>query len=242
MQRTATRPPPRAYLLALAGSALGFLVITLAAAGGWLLPADQTVLAWVAAQRDCSSIGAATALSILGAGEVSLLLTALLAAACLARRQPRAAAALLLLYLSLPIELALKHTLAQPLPGALYPIPGACEWYRPALSVTTPHSYPSGYAIRVTYFFALAVAWLLRRAPQTGGGWRSLLQTQPVVFVLAIVLALLLASRLVLSWHWPSDLLGGALLGVALAALTLLAVRRLLPGSAMTDPSPRCAQ
>jgi diacylglycerol kinase (ATP) len=230
-------PLPRAWLVALGGAALGFVAVTLAAAGGWLLPADRAVLAWVAAERDCGSIAAATALSPLGAGEVSLLLTGLLAAACLARRQPRAAAALLLLYLSVPIEFTLKHALAQPLPGAFYPIPGACEWYHPALSVTTPHSYPSGYAVRVTYFFVLAAVWLGRghrkdllsgrRGPLDGAGdgssWRGRVPSLGVALLLTSLLAIILASRLVLSWHWPSDLLGGALLGAALAALTLLA-------------------
>src|SRR4051812_13960196 len=105
----------RTSWLVFVGASLGFVAITLATASGGLLPADETVLAWVAARRDCSGIAIATALSFIGAGEVSLLLTALLAAGCLVRRAPRAAAALLLLYVSLPIELGLKHLLAQPL-------------------------------------------------------------------------------------------------------------------------------
>lgn len=226
MQRSPSGAIARGYLLAGACAALGFTAISLAAAGGWLLAADQATLAWVAARRDCGGIARAAVLSFIGAGEVSLLLTALLAAACLMRRQPRAAAALLLLYVSVPIELALKHTVAQPVPGALYPIPGACEWYHPALTVVTPHSYPSGYAIRVTYFFALAAAGLLRgQRASPRGNWPALPTSRLGVVALASVLALLLASRLVLSWHWPSDLVGGALLGVALAAATLLAAR-----------------
>jgi membrane-associated phospholipid phosphatase len=219
----APRSRARASALVLVGAALAFLAITLGAASGALLPADEAVLAWVAARRDCGGIAVATALSVVGAGEVSLLLTALLAAGCLVRRQPRAAAALLLLYVSLPIELGLKHTLAQPLPGVLYPIPGACEWYHPALSVTTPHSYPSGYAIRVTYFVAIAVVWLLRRPRSSWrNGWAARLRDPLLALSLGLILGLLLASRLVLSWHWPSDLVGGASLGVALGAATLL--------------------
>jgi len=225
-QRRAGRPLARGAVVTLVGAALGFVAVTLAVGNGWLLPVDEAVLGWVAARRDCGAIAAATALSFIGAGEVSLLLTALLVAGALLRRQPHAAAALLLLYVSLPIELALKHTLAQPLPGVLYPIPGACEWYHPALSVPTPHSYPSGYAIRVTYFFALAAAAVLGGQPEAlRRGWRTPLLRPLAVLGLAIVLVLLLASRLVLSWHWPSDLFGGALLGVALAAATLIAAR-----------------
>jgi membrane-associated phospholipid phosphatase len=121
----------------------------------------------------------------------------------------------------------LKHILAQPPPGVFYPIPGACEWYHPALTVATPHSYPSGYAIRVTYFFALAAAWLRRGQRASPQGGRSALRSgRFVVVALTTALMLLLASRLVLSWHWPTDLLGGALLGVALAAATLLVAGR----------------
>jgi membrane-associated phospholipid phosphatase len=237
--RTANPRPPRPALAALRLGALGCLAVTLAAAAGWLLPADQSVLGWIAARRDCDSIRLAAALSLLGAGEVSLLITALLAAACLVRRQPRAAAALLVLYVSLPIEVALKHTLAQPLPGTLYPIPGGCEWYRPTLGLATPHSYPSGYAIRVTYFFAIAAALLVALAPAceprdrrgllARRDWRAILFRWLAPLTLAVVLALLLATRLVLSWHWPSDLIGGALLGLALAAATVLIARRPAP-------------
>jgi membrane-associated phospholipid phosphatase len=197
-------------------AALGFLLLALAVGQGWLLPLDRAALSWVAAQRDCASVRWAAGLSIVGAGEVSLAMTATAGAVCLLRRRPRAAASLLLLYLSIPIELALKHVVAQPLPGALYPIPPACEWYVPALSVRTPHSFPSGYAIRVTYFAALVVVLL------AAGDGRILglgTRTRRVAAVVVGVLLLgLVASRTVLSWHWPSDLVAGALLGLALAA------------------------
>ncbi|HLH21079.1 MAG TPA: phosphatase PAP2 family protein [Chloroflexota bacterium] len=230
MAQVRAEPSVRAYVLALASAALGFLVITLATAHGWLLPVDEPMLRWIAAHRDCGDVALATGLSFAGAGEVSLLLTALLAAVCLVRRRSRAAAALLLLYLSVPIELGLKLTLAQPLPGVLFPIPGACEWYHPTISVLTPHSYPSGYAIRVTYFFVLAAAWLLhRQAANSAHVPQARLRARLIMLLLAGVLALLLASRLVLSWHWPTDLLGGALLGGALATATLLASHHAAP-------------
>lgn len=195
---------------------VGFGALGLAVAARWLLPLDEAVLRAVATRRDCDTVRLAAALSLVGAGEVSLLLTAAGMALCLLRRRPRAAAALTLLYLSLPVEVGLKLWLPQPPPGTLYPVPPACEWYRPALSVATPHSFPSGYAIRVTYFAALAGVWLLRgplraraAAVRAGAG-----------LGLGTAAAALVASRTVVSWHWPSDLLGGALLGTALAALS----------------------
>jgi membrane-associated phospholipid phosphatase len=212
------------------GAAVGFALVTLAVQQAWLLPTEQAAMAWVAATRDCATIGLAARLSIFGVGETSIFLTAVAAAACLALRQPRAAAALLLVYASLPIELALKHWLVEPLPGLLYRIPVACEPYAgayiPAIGLETPHPYPSGYAIRVTYFLALAALLLAGRRRPAG---------RAVAGLCAVVLLGLLASRVVLSWHWPSDVIGGALLGLALAAATCAVTARTLPGQAWAE-------
>src|SRR5207248_2790544 len=77
---------------------LGFLALTIAVAQGWLFGLDHAAMDWVAAQRDCAEIQTAATLSILGAGEVSLLLSGVAGAVWLARRRFRAAFALLLLY------------------------------------------------------------------------------------------------------------------------------------------------
>jgi undecaprenyl-diphosphatase len=197
--------------------------LALAAGQGWLAGVDRAILGWVAAARDCTSIARAAWLSMLGAAEVSLLTTAAAATVCLLRRRPRLAACLLLLYLSVPIEIALKFLLAQPPPGAFFPFPETCEWYRPALTLRTPHSFPSGYSIRVTYFLVLG-AILLLGAGGARARWRPYWRYALAGGVSA-VLVILLGSRLVLSWHWPSDIVAGALLGVALAALTWAAAR-----------------
>jgi membrane-associated phospholipid phosphatase len=191
---------------------VGFLALACAAAQGWLFGLDHAVMDWVAAQRDCEVIRAAAALSVLGAGETSLLLTGVAAAIWLARRRFHAAAGLLLLYISLPVEIFLKFALIQPGPGEPYAIPESCEWYRPLLFMETPNSFPSGYAIRVTYFLALVAIGLL--ATRATGSRAVLLALS------SVMLTGLLASRLVVSWHWPSDLVAGALLGFGLAAAT----------------------
>ena len=220
-------------MLAIAFAA-AFAVLTIAVGLGWVLPLDLALAAWMAAHRDCATIARAAALSVVGAGEVSLLFTALGMVLCLRARHPRAAASLLLLYLSLPIELGLKLWLPQPLPGTLYPIPPDCEWYRPALSALTPHSYPSGYAIRVTYFVVLIAALLLRADGAVTFAPSVRLGRAAVPVVLGLLLLVLVGSRLLLSWHWLSDLVGGALLGVALAGATL---RVASPGAAEARPA-----
>jgi membrane-associated phospholipid phosphatase len=75
----------------------------------------------------------------------------------------------------------------------------------------------------VTYFLVLG-AILLLGAGGALAPWRPYWRYALAGGVSA-VLVVLLGSRLVLSWHWPSDVVAGALLGVALAALTWAVAR-----------------
>ena len=95
-------------------------------------------------------------------------------------------------------------------------------------------SFPSGHAVFAIVFGGLLIylveravpSWRVRRAVQAGIG--------------ALVLAIGM-SRVYLGAHWPSDVLGGYLLG-ALALLGLLWLRgRLAPGSAPRFPRRRLA-
>jgi undecaprenyl-diphosphatase len=64
-------------------------------------------------------------------------------------------------------------------------------------------SYPSGHAIlTVALYFTLAL--MLRRAR----GWRWPFVVAPLIVLLTCY------SRLYLSVHWPTDLIGGVLIGV----------------------------
>ncbi len=77
----------------------------------------------------------------------------------------------------------------------------------PHLDHVSSFSYPSGHATSVT---AIALGFALLAPP----GWRR--WTWPVA-IAAILLTLL--SRVMLGVHWPSDVLGGAMLGTAFALL-----------------------
>jgi undecaprenyl-diphosphatase len=81
--------------------------------------------------------------------------------------------------------------------------------YHPEIPVPTSHSFPSGHA--ASSFAAATVIAML--APRL----------RVPAFLLAAAIAF---SRVYNGVHWPSDVLVGALLGVAIALLLLAAGRR----------------
>src|SRR5690349_23367198 len=99
---------------------------------------------------------------------------------------------------SLILNALLKGVFARPRPE-LWPHRGQYQWA----------SYPSGHAIvGVSVIFTIAL--MLHR--ERGWWW-------PLV-VAACVLVLNLYSRLYLGVHWPTDILGGVLVGVIWLAVT----------------------
>jgi len=92
---------------------------------------------------------------------------------------------------SLSLNPTMKYLLDRDRPS-LFPLRGMYNWA----------SYPSGHAIlTVALYFTLAL--MLRRAR----GWWWPFVVAPLVVLLTCY------SRLYLSVHWPTDLLGGALIG-----------------------------
>jgi undecaprenyl-diphosphatase len=93
---------------------------------------------------------------------------------------------------SLSLNAAMKSLLDRERPD-LFPLRGMYQWA----------SFPSGHAV-LTVAFYFTVALQLRGAR----GWRW-----PFLAALAIVLATAF-SRLYLAVHWPTDVLGGMLIGL----------------------------
>lgn len=107
--------------------------------------------------------------------------------------QPLIAAQLLVVSLgSLSLNPTMKYLLERPRPD-LYPLRGMWTWA----------SYPSGHLILTTALY-YTVSMMLYRAR----GWRW-----PFV-VSALVVFITAYSRLYLSVHWPTDLVGGFLIGL----------------------------
>lgn len=81
------------------------------------------------------------------------------------------------------------------------------------------HSFPSGHILHTVAVYGF-LAYLWWRA---SGSWveRALIVVLVVAFNLAVAV-----SRLVLGAHWPSDTLGGALIGLVWLAFGIAALRR----------------
>ncbi|MEU5275682.1 phosphatase PAP2 family protein [Streptomyces asoensis] len=83
-------------------------------------------------------------------------------------------------------------------------------------------AYPSGHALTATVVSGLLL-WLLHRHGVTPAVWRTAL-TVAVVSVVGVGL-----TRIWLGVHWPTDVLGGWLLGATLVALAIAAQLRWRP-------------
>ncbi len=107
--------------------------------------------------------------------------------------KPRPAIHLLVVSIgSLSLNPTMKHILDRPRP-ALYPARGMWTWA----------SYPSGHIILTTALYLTISTMLLRTR-----GWKwPFAASGAIIFITGY-------SRLYLQVHWPTDLIGGALIGI----------------------------
>ena len=89
------------------------------------------------------------------------------------------------------------------------------------LSPTTGFSYPSGHAVFFTWLsFMLAFSLAPRANPRL----------RPILWIMAaVVIVLTCLARVWAGDHWPSDVIGGVLLGIGWSAFVLWLPERWLP-------------
>ncbi len=178
----------RALLATLALAVLGAIVQL-----QLLRAADQQLLALAqsVARRELDVVG--SVVTVLGSSEVTAGLAAGLVVAQLrARRRdwwvPLAIAIVVI------VETVLKIVIVQPLPP--HDVQRDLQFFRGIVPSFT-HSFPSGHVARDTFLLLIAHGW-------------------PRIAV-AVALLLVAVSRVYTGQHWPSDVLGGLLLGAAIA-------------------------
>jgi membrane-associated phospholipid phosphatase len=200
---------------------------------GWLLAAFAVVLVLVHTRTlegldsalralaegpgDCRLIELSNAANLLFSAEGCLVLSGLSSLLLLRAGYGPWSLVPWLVFASVPIEIAAKLWVHQPMPALLtWPAQAGCDFNEPGLNLLLPYSFPSGHMTRATYFVALlgALAGGLRQ-PRA----RALALTLALVVVVAIAV-----ERVYRGVHWPSDVAGGLLLGSALA---LVAARHL---------------
>jgi undecaprenyl-diphosphatase len=176
-----------------------FAAFSGAVALGWLYGADL----WASRTAQEHSSGfldnVLSAFSFLGSVEIAITALLVLLAGLFLRGRRALAGRILVIFVATGIlELVMKFYLPQaPIPSQKVESTGD---YAPLVAFVSPHSYPSGHALRSVIVFGALCLLSGNRFVRTG---------------FLVVLAGLAASRAYLGVHWASDVVGGALLGLA---------------------------
>ena len=191
-----------------------FAILSVTVNAGALYALDRWLLA--AAQKPTGNALDALmfAVSLLGSIEVTGVVILAIVVWPLLRRRPLGPAdlvPLVIVTVGTVIEVASKTLIHQPSPpGSLARGP------RLGITLATAYSFPSGHMLRATMAYGLAAVRVLPRGRRPYWPWLYL----ALIFLIGY-------SRVYLGQHWPTDVVGGVLLGGAGLAGSLAALPRI---------------
>ena len=180
-----------------------FGLLALAVETGWTQALDLRLMLAVGGLRSDGLTAVMLSLSAVGAGEIEIPIALLLSLRlAMIRRRAEAAGYAAATLSGWAMYGVAKWVFQRPRPRVISRLSGAgAGWY----------SFPSGHATMAPLVFGLGV--LIWTAP-----WGR--ATRAALLLLAAACSLLIAfSRVYLGVHWPTDVLGGLLLGAGWAAM-----------------------
>jgi undecaprenyl-diphosphatase len=203
--------------------AVAVTVLTVLVAAGWppLAGMDGEVALALAAAMPAHPVAVAVMVVVTDVGgPVSVnLLTGAAVVVLLLRRRVRVAAYLIAVRLCvLVVETALKDGLGRPRPP-IHPLTSASGF-----------SFPSGHAGGTA---ALCVSVLFVLHPAVHHRWRVVVVAAAVLLSVAVAV-----SRVALGVHYPSDVVGGLLVGVLCGVVLMPVVERRRPGISSVRAGP----
>lgn len=149
-------------------------------------------------------------LSLLGMAEITGLIWLLVSLFLLFKRFYKAFFAMALMPIGLALELFGKIYLYHPGPPFLF-YRGTFDFDFPSHYVTANYSYPSGHVFRTCFLIVFLMTYFYLR--------HSFKRQIFIQSFLAVILILMIISRIYLGEHWTTDVIGGFLLGSSFGLL-----------------------
>ena len=190
-------------LVAIAGT-IGFAALAEVVREGYTLPFDTAVLRWLGAHHTPALTTVMTEVTPLGTGIVVLVVVGITTAFLWHTEHKHSARMLLAATMGgILLNNVLKLFFDRPRPQVF-------EWQTHAAS----SSFPSGHAMSATIVYG-TVAYLLARLQKH---WWA----RAITLVFAVIMIVLIClTRLYLGVHYPSDVLGGIIVGLAWSAFCM---------------------
>jgi undecaprenyl-diphosphatase len=151
--------------------------------------------------------------SVLGSFEVTGVIAGIATLYFFFKKKYGIAFAFFCFILILPVEMFGKNFWYHPGPPETF-FRKSFHLVLPSGFVRTDFSYPSGHSAR-SVFLAFLIFFLIPKTNSRRAYYR---------FLIFVFLGVMLSSRIILGEHWATDVIGGSLLGVAIASSGLFVV------------------